>query len=333
MFRKTLLKLINNEALSKDDIQNFVIHTAENKIPTTTIAAITLGLTKKGLDKNELASLAESIRAFSKIKIDDPNAVACAGTGAQDYQTFNITTASALVAAASGAKIIKKANYGILKKTGNANFIEELGLSICNTNNEAQQQLLEKNIALINSVEFNNAEKVLLQIRKDLDINTIFNITDALIQPLGVEKILLGTAYPDLAEIIIEVLKETGYKHAMVVNAQNPLMDEISICSETTVYELKDGEIEKYEITPDAFGIKRADILSLRGATPKYNASIAMDIFNGKIKDSKLDVIAMNAGAMIYLSGIARNYLEGIMKAYTTISKGLVLDNIKNTAE
>jgi len=328
MSKEILEKLINNDCLSQSEINKFVNKIIRNELPNSTIGAIILGLSTKELNTKELTYLCEAIQNCS-VNCDDNynDAISCGGTGGDLQNTFNITTIATIVAATCGAKVVKKTNYGTNKKIGNAHFLKEIGIKICTTK-DAKDEYNKNGIIFYNSEEYNIAEKTINSIRKELKINTIFNLTDALVQPIKTNKIFLGASCPQKAEQIITVLKNLNYKHAIVVNAQNPQLDEISICSETTVWELQNEEIEKYEITPDNFGIKRADVLSLRGATPKYNANLALDIFKSKIKDSKPDVVAMNAGAMLYLSGCARNYLEGIMKAYTAISKGLVLDKI-----
>lgn len=331
MQNQILRKLINKEHLSPKEIENFICKIEKDEVDDLTLSAFIVGVTSKGIEKSELISLVKAIQNHSESYTDIfENAIACSGTGADNQNTFNITTASALVAAASGVKIVKKISSDINKKSNNKSFVKELGINTCQSLESAKEQFLKNNIVLIDSKYFNNVENKIQKIRKELNITSVFNITDAIIQPVKTKKIFIGNAFPELTDAIIETLKILNYERALVVNAQNPLLDEISICSETTIVELNNNKVEKYEITPDSFGIKRADIHSLRGATPKYNANLVLDIFNGKIKDAKLDTIAMNAGAIIYLSGQARNYLEGIMKAYTTIGKGFALEKINN---
>ena len=321
-----LEKLINKEILTDEEISWFVNKLAQKELSDSIIGAILIGLATKGMNESELSSFVKNIQHYSKInpgtKID---AIACIGTGADTQNTFNITTAASLVAASCGANIIKKTSLGTNPKTSNTNFLKELGIKVCKTEEEAKTQFDKNNIAFYEGSTLNEIENVINRIRNEFKVRSLLSISEALIQPIQTNKIFLGTAFPKEAETIMNTIKSLGYTRALMVNAQNPLLDEISICSETTVWELKNGEIEKYEITPDSFGIKRSDILSLRGATPKYNANLVLDVFNGKIKDAKLDIIAMNAGAMIYLADQSRNYLDGIMQAYTAISKGLVV--------
>lgn len=331
MQNEILVKLINKEHLSNIEIENFIDQIGRNEIDNSTISAFIVGLTAKGLVQNELIALVKAIQKYSLPQQETfNNAIACGGTGADYQNTFNITTVASIVAAASGVKIVKKLHSSPNNKNNNKAFINELGIEICENIETAQEQFSKHNITFVDTKNFNNVEYKIQTIRNELKITSIFNLTDAIIQPIITPNIFMGNSFPELTDTIVESLKMLGYTKALVVNAQNPLLDEISICSETSITELNKNKIEKYEITPDSYGIKRADILSLRGATPKYNGNLVLDIFNGKIKDAKLDTIAMNAGAIIYLSGQSRNYLEGIMKAYTTIGKGYALEKIQN---
>lgn len=328
MMKKILQKLLNKEHLSASDIKGFVNSLAENKLTDAQIGSFVLALNYNGVDLDELKYFVEAIKDYSVLVKTNSEVLDCIGTGADFQETFNISSASAIVAAAGGAKVVKKSMPSVTEKNSVVDFVKALGIKVNNTPDEVENQLALHGISFAAAQYFNPVENKLFDIRKEIGLKSVFNVTDALVHPCLPSFMLVGTALPEMAENIAEVLKYLDVKHAMVVNAQNPLLDEISICSETTVFELKDGEIEKYEITPDKFGIKRAEILSLRGATAEYNANLVLDIFSGKIKDSKLDVVAMNAGAMLYLCNEARNYLDGIMKAYTTINKGLALQKV-----
>ena len=216
--------------------------------------------------------------------------------GERNPKIFNIFTAAAIVTSAIGINVIKQET-----KHGNKNFINALGINLCSSYDEAKEQFEKDNICFIDSESYD------------------------FIQP---ERLMLGTSSPQFAENLINVLKKLELKHVMVVNAQVPPLNVISICSETTIYELKNNEILKYMIKPEDFGIKKASISSLTGATPEYNAGLIFDIFSGKIKDAKLDAVALNAGAMIYLSGKAKNLLDGILKAYSVINSKNALNKI-----
>ena len=330
MINNVIQKLLHKEHLNADDIQLFINKIIDNNITDSQISAFILGLTIKGVELDELRFLIDFISEKSVFLHFNEDILSCSGTGADFQETLNISTASSIVAAAAGAKVIKKVMPAVIEKPGNFDFLKALGVPVCITAQEAQKQFSESGICFVAAQHFNPVENKLFKIRKEIAQKSVFNISDALVTFGNTSYQLVGTSIPEMAENMAEILRFMNVKHAMVVNAQNPLLDEISICSETTVFDIKNGEIERFEITPDQFGIKRAEILALRGATAEYNANLVMDIFSGKIKDAKLDVIALNAGAMLYLCDKARNYLEGIMKAYTTISKGLALQMVRH---
>lgn len=331
MTTEILQKLINKEHLSPQEIKGFVSSVVNNEVPSSVIGAFIIGLTQKGVNLDEIKSLVTAMREQA-IRLDfyEGDIVDSCGTGADLQSTFNISTTAAIAAAAAGCKVIKQTNSNITSLSGSSNFIEALNINLCKNYEEAKEQFEQNNICFVHSPSFNKVANIFNPIRRELGFRSVFNFMGPIINPSFPNCQLLGVAFPEMAQNLIEVLKFLNLKHAMVVNAKEPLLDEISICSATTVYELKDGEIEIYEITPEKFGIKRAEVSSLRGATPQYNANLSLDIFNGKIKDAKLDVVAMNAGAMIYLSGGAKNHLEGIMKAYSTISRGLALEKVRS---
>lgn len=325
-----LQKLINKESLTAHEIREFVKNVVDKEVPDSVIGAFILGLTQKGVNLDEIKALVTAMREQAlRLDFYDGDVVDSCGTGADLQGTFNISTCSAIVAASAGAKVIKQTNSNITSLSGSSNFIEALGIKLCTTYGEAKEQFENNDICFVHSPSFNRVAGVFNPIRKQLGFRSVFNFLGPVINPSFPNCQLLGVAFPEMAENLIEVLKFLNLKHAMVVHAKEPLLDEISICSPTTVFELKDGGIEKYEIMPEKFGIKRADITALRGATPKYNASLALDIFSGKIKDAKLDVIAMNAGAMIYLSGRAKSHLDGIMKAYSAVNSFKALDKVQ----
>lgn len=329
MDNEILEKLINRDVLESDDIKRFVKKVVEDEIPDSVIASFITGITMKGAQLSEIKALVTAMREEA-IRLDfyDGDVVDSCGTGADLAGTFNISTSSAIVCASAGAKVIKQTNSNITSRCGSSNFIEALGIRLCATYDEAKEQFEKNDICFVHSPSFNRVAKRFNPVRKELGFRSVFNFMGPIINPAFPSCQLLGVAFPQMAQNLIEVLKFLNLKHAMVVNAKEPLLDEISICSETDIYELKDGKIEVYTIKPEDFGIKRALISDLTGATPQYNANLVMDVFKGKIKGAKTDVIAMNAGAMLYLSGQAKNLTAGIMKAYGAIDSKKALEKV-----
>ena len=330
MKNETLEKLVNNQTLSRENLEIFIDSAAKNEYPQTVIASFITGLTTKGPKLDEIKNLVIAMRKQAiRLDFEHGDVVDSCGTGADLQGTFNISTAAAIVTAAAGGKVIKQTNSNITSRCGSSNFVEALGIKLCKTKEEAEQQFKQHNICFVHSPSFNRAANILNPVRKELGFRSIFNFTGPLINPGFPNYQLLGVSSPEMAKNLIEVLKLLQLKHAMVVNAKNPLLDEISVCSETDVYELKNNEISTYSIKPEDFGIKRADINALKGATPEYNANLVTDIFSGKIKGHKADIIALNAGAMLYLYGLAKNLTDGIMQAYLTIDSGSAMKKLE----
>ena len=238
MVNNVIRKLLNKEHLKSDDVNLFVNGIFENKITDSQIGALILGLTIKGVELDELKFLIDSIREKSVLLHFNEDVLSCSGTGADFQETFNISTASAIVAAAAGAKVVKKVMPAIIEKTGNLDFLKALGVPACYTEQEAKKQFLDSGICFVSAQHFNPVENKLFEIRKEIAQKSVFNVTDALITAGLPSYQLVGTSIPEMAENIAELLKFLNVKRAMVVNAQNPLLDEISICSETTVLEL-----------------------------------------------------------------------------------------------
>lgn len=331
MSQEVLKKLINKETLDSCEIKRFIKSVAEKEAVPSQIASFITAMTMKGAEFSEIKALVTAMREQA-IQLDfyEGDVVDSCGTGADLQGTFNISTASAIVCAAYGVRVVKQTNSNITSRSGSSNFIEALGIKLCSTYDQAREQFEKNDICFVHSPSFNRVANVLNPIRKELGFRSVFNFMGPIINPAFPSCQLLGVAFPEMAQHLIEVLQFLNLKHAMVVNAKEPLLDEISVCSETDIYELKDGEINTYKIKPEDFGIKRADVSELTGATPQYNANLVKDIFNGKYKGAKTDIIAMNAGAMIYLSGKAKNLTDGIMKAYAVINSGKALQKIRD---
>ncbi len=328
--KNILLKTFNNEILSNDDIEKVIRWTVQKIVPPSVVGAMIYGFTKKGLNVDEMTALTLAMRNYAiKIEINE-NIVDSCGTGADNSQTFNISTAAAIVAAAAGAKVIKQTNSSITSRSGSSDFLSALKIPFCKTSDEVMQQFAANNIAFVHSPSFNKGACALNPIRQELGIRSIFNFVGPMINPSFPNAQLIGVCDHKIIDTMIKVLQNIGVKRAMVVHGISPSIDEISVCSETHVFELKDEQIFEYYLKPQDFGIKQSDLNSILGATPLYNANLVIDIFNNKLKGAKVDVIALNAGAMLYLNGVCKSISDGIVVAYSTINNGLAYEKLKS---
>lgn len=321
-------KLVANEDLSLEEIRKVVNGLVKREISDAQMGAFLVAITQKGVSKEEFFGFASAMREFSNRVVLDDYVVDSCGTGADLSKTINISTAGAIVACACGVKVLKQTNSAITSSCGSTDFLKALGIDIARIAHDAKKQFRKNNITFVHSPFFNDFASVNNPIRKEIGIKTIFNYLGPLINPSFPNAQLLGVSSNQMCEKIIYALQKLGTDRALVVNGLNPNIDEISICSNTLVYELKDGKISQYEVSPIDFGYKIADISEIQGGEGFENAQIIADIFSGKIKDAKRDVICMNAGAMIYLAGLAGTMFEGAKIAQKAIEEGLAMEKL-----
>lgn len=321
-------KTIEKEELTFFEIQEVVKNIASREVSEAQIGAFLVAITEKGVSGEEFFAFASAMREFSNRVIIDKYVVDSCGTGADLSRTINISTSAAIVANACGVNVLKQTNSAITSSCGSSDFLNDLNIDIARIPQDAKKQFDKNNIAFVHSPYFNEFARVNNPIRQQLGIKTIFNYLGPLINPAFPNAQLLGVSSYEMCEKMIYALYKLGTERALVVNGLNPNMDEISICSETIMYELKSGAISRNKIAPEDFGFKRVDIAEIQGCKGVKNSEIVRDIFTGKIIDAKKDVISMNAGAMIYLSGLASDIFEGTKIAQDAIEKGLAYNNL-----
>lgn len=328
--KEIIKKLVAKEDLSFSEIQQIVRNVVKKEISDAQIGAFIVAITNKGVNKDEFFAFASSMREFSNRVILDKYIVDSCGTGADLSKTINISTASAIVANACGVNVLKQTNSAITSACGSTDLLKALDIDIARIPQDAKSQFNKNNISFVHSPYFNEFARVNNPIRQQLGIKTIFNYLGPLINPSFPNAQLLGVSSYEMCEKMVYALQQLKTDRALVVNGLTPNIDEISICSKTAVYELKNGEIINYEISPEDFGFKTADISEIQGSDGAQNAQIIKDIFQGKITGAKLEVILMNAGAMIYLAGLVPDMFEGAKAARKAIESGLVQEKLLN---
>lgn len=321
-------KVTEGIELSFEEIQSLVRNIANEMISEAQIGAFLVAITQKGVSSEEFYAFASAMREFSHRVILDKYVVDSCGTGADLSKTINVSTASAIVANASGVNVLKQTNSAITSSCGSTDFLNALNIDIARIPQDAKKQFDKHSIAFVHSPYFNEFARVNNPIRQQIGIKTIFNYLGPLINPAFPNAQLLGVSSFEMCEKMVYALQKLGTDRALVVNGLNPNMDEISICSKTAVHELKNDKISQYEIEPEDFGFKKVDIAEIRGCNKVKNAEIIQNIFKGEIKGAMRDIISMNAGAMIYLAGIVPTIFEGAKIAQATIENGLAHDNL-----
>ena len=332
--KEYIKKILAKEELSFEEINDIVSKIANNEASEAQIGAFLTGITQKGVNKDEFYGFAYAMRKFARRVITNEFVVDSCGTGADFSGTINVSTSAAIVANACGAKVVKQTNSSITSACGSSDFLHALGIKIVQTPDEALEEFNKNGITFVHSPYFNDFAKVNNPIRQQIGIKTIFNYLGPMINPSFPEAQLLGVSSNEMCSKMAYTLNKLGTKRAIVVNGKSPNIDEISLCSESTIFEVKDGNINEYTVTPEDFGLKRAELKDIQGGSGMENAKLVTEIFKGERKDSRYDIICLNAGAMLYLYGITQNIQDGILMAQNTIQDGKVdaaLKRLQNT--
>jgi len=297
----------------------------EGQVTEVQVAAFLAMMRMKRATPEEIAGLAQSLRDHAvPVRVESDNCIDTCGTGGAIVKTFNISTASAFVAAGAGAYVAKHGNRGITSRCGSADVLDELGVNIDPGPNVVAECIRKARIGFMFAPKFHPAMKFVQPIRKSLDFRTAFNILGPLANPAGVKAQVMGVADADLQERITETLKILGARRAMVVHGQG--MDEISLLGTTKVYELRDGRITSFELDPTDYGIKAATIDALGSGDAIANAATIREILTGQEKGPRRDIVVLNSAAAIVVAGLADGFQEAIPMAKASIDEGKALD-------
>ncbi|MEW6131750.1 MAG: anthranilate phosphoribosyltransferase [Pseudomonadota bacterium] len=320
--QQALARLVEQREIFHDEMLSLMRRIMSGELTPAQIAAIVMGLRVKKETVGEIAAAAQVMREFAaKVPMaNDANLVDTCGTGGDASHTFNISTASAFVAAAAGARVAKHGGRSVSSTTGSADVLEALGVNLNLTPEQVGASLDQVGIGFMFAPNFHAAMKHAAPVRKELGVRTLFNILGPLTNPAGAPHQLLGVFHPDLVGILVRVLQRLGSRHVMVVHGADG-MDEITLTGETLVGELKDGEVCEYTIHPREFGIEAAGIESLKVWDAQQSKDMLLSVLDG-LPGPARDIVLLNAGAAIYVSDCAATLGEGIEKARKAIDSG-----------
>ena len=313
--------VISGQNLGKQDMTDVMQQIMTGECTPAQIGGFLVGLRMKGESVEEISAAATVMRELStRVTVDAKYLVDTCGTGGDASASFNISTASAIVAAAAGAQVAKHGNRSVSSKSGSADVLEAAGVNLDIDPQQVGACIEEVGVGFMFAQKHHSAMRHAIGPRKEMAVRTIFNVLGPLTNPAGAPNQVIGVFGGDLVEPLAHVLKQLGSRHVMVVHAEDG-MDEISISTKTSVAELKDGEISSYSISPGDFGIEVGDSSALRvGGVEESLAMIQSVLANNA--GPALDIVVMNAGAAIYVSGIASSLEEGMQKARTAIAEG-----------
>lgn len=293
------------------------------------IAAFLIALRIKGETVDEIAAAASVMRSLStKVEIaDNAHLVDTCGTGGDGIQTFNVSTLSAFIAAAAGAKVAKHGGRSVSSTCGSADVLEALGVNVNLTPSQVAECVNNIGVGFMFAPNHHSAMKHAAPVRRELGVRTLFNLLGPLTNPANAKRQLMGVFSQSLTGKLAHVLKQLGSMHVMVVCGADG-MDEISLTGDTFVAELKDGKVTEYTVNPTQFGLNTFPLADIQVQDAAASKAMILDVLNGK-QGAARTIVLMNAGAAIYVAGVATSLQAGIQKAAEVIDNGTALTTLQ----
>ena len=330
MIKEAIVKIVSKEDLTYEEAYAVMNEIMSGETTPTQNAAFLAALSTKSAraeTTDEIAGCATAMREkATRVEAGD-DLFEIVGTGGDNAHSFNISTTSAIVAAAGGMRVAKHGNRAASSKSGTADCLEALGVNIDQDPDKCRRLLDEVGMCFFFAQKYHTSMKYVGAIRRELGFRTVFNILGPLTNPGHPTMQLLGVYDDYLVQPLAQVLMNLGVKRGMVVYGQDKL-DEISLSAPTTVCEFKDGWMKNYVITPEQFGLQRCTKQDLVGGTPEENAAITKAILSGE-KGPKRDAVLMNAGAALYIGGKAESLAGGIKLAAEIIDSGKAMTTLE----
>ncbi len=320
--QEALARIIEHREIFHEEMLDLMRQIMSGEVSAPLIAAIITGLRVKKETIGEIAAAAQVMREFAtKVPVgDDAGLVDTCGTGGDAAHTFNISTAAAFVTAAAGAKVAKHGGRSVSSKSGSADVLEALGANINLQPEQVARSIAETGVGFMFAPNHHSAMKHAAPVRKELGVRTIFNILGPLTNPAGARNQVMGVFHPDLVGIQARVLQRLGSRHVMIVHGLESL-DEISVSGPTMIGELKNDAVLEYQVSPADFGMATHSGQAIRvdgAGESKTMVLAALDNEPGAARD----IVALNAGAGIYVAGLTDTHAAGVARALATIASG-----------
>ncbi|WP_111642738.1 anthranilate phosphoribosyltransferase [Marinimicrobium alkaliphilum] len=334
--KQALAKVVEHIDLSTDEMTQVMRQVMTGEATPAQIGALLVGLRMKGESLDEITGAASVMRELATpVVIDVEHLVDTCGTGGDGANLFNVSTASAFVVAAAGGRVAKHGNRSVSSSTGSADVLEAAGINLSLTPEQVARAVQDIGVGFMFAPAHHSAMKHAIGPRKELGLRTIFNMLGPMTNPAKVKRQVIGVFNGKLCRPMAEVLGRLGSEHVMVVHAQDGL-DEISIASATQVAELKNGSVTEYTITPEDFGLQSQSLIGLSVTDAQSSLALIRDALGkrkGEHGEKAADIIALNAGAAIYVSGVASSLAEGVDMARDAIGSGLAKEKIQELAD
>ena len=319
---EAIQRTVEHREIFHDEMLHLMRQIMRGELTPAQIAGFIVGLRVKKETVGEIAAAAQVMREFATMVPlkDQHHVVDVVGTGGDGAHTFNISTAATFVAAAAGAKVAKHGNRSVSSRSGSADVLEALGARLELAPQQIAHCVESVGVGFMFAPSHHPAMKHAAAVRKELGVRTIFNILGPLTNPAGAQNQLMGVFHTDLVGIQTRVLQRLGARHVMVVYGRDGL-DEISISGETLVGELVNGEIREYELHPSQFGLEAYDRRAIQVNSVEESKQMILAVLENQ-PGPALNIVVLNAGAALYVAGVARSMVDGIERARKAIAKG-----------
>jgi len=320
--QEALGRVIEHREIFREEMLSLMRQIMTGEVSPTLIAAIITGLRVKKETIGEIAAAAEVMREFATgVSVpDEPALIDTCGTGGDSAHSFNISTAAMFVAAAGGAKVAKHGGRSVSSKSGSADVLEALGANINLPPDQVARCIAETGVGFMFAPNHHSAMKHAAPVRRELGVKTLFNILGPLTNPAGARQQLMGVFHRDLVGIQARVLQRLGSRRAMVVHGEEGL-DEISISGPTLVGELKDDSVREYRVAPQDFGLPQHDGAAIRVENVGQSRDMVIAALENRHAAAR-DIVALNAGASLYVAGLAETLARGVEQALSIIASG-----------
>ena len=322
---EALTRAIEHREIFHDEMLALMRRIMSGEMSPVMTAALLMGLRVKKETIGEITAAAQVMREFStKVEVADrTNLVDIVGTGGDSSHTFNISTCSMFVAAAAGARVSKHGNRSVSSKSGSADVLETMGVSLNLTPAQIAQCIADTGIGFMFAPHHHPAMKNVAPVRKELGVRTLFNILGPLTNPADAPNILMGVFHPDLVGIQVRALQRLGAEHALVVYGRDG-MDEVSLGAATMVGEYKDGGIREYEIHPEDFGLTMSSNRTLKVESPEQSHTLLRSVLDNEPGPAR-DIVMLNAGVALYAANVVPTIAEGVAVARDVLASGKAL--------
>lgn len=330
-FQQYIRKISEQQTFSQAEMTDAMRIIMTGHATPSQVGAFLMGLRLRGETVDEITAAASVMRELATpVEISRDYLVDTCGTGGDSSGTFNISTASAFVAAAAGARVAKHGNRSVSSKSGSADVLETAGINLELTAEQVAQCINEVGVGFLFAQKHHNAMKHAIGPRRELGIRTVFNLLGPLTNPAGAPNQVLGVFAKEWVRPVAEVLQKLGSRHVLVVHSADGL-DEISIAAPTYIAEMKNGEVREYTLKPEDVGLQTASLDELKVLTAADSLALIRRALSNQ-RSTASDIVALNAGAAIYVAGLAASHAEGIKRAQAVMSDGSALARLQQLA-